>query len=204
MNLILASKSPRRRELLSMLGVPFTILSPETDEDCDRDAFSPDELVMGLACRKARAVRDALPLNAEISDDPLILSADTVVSFDGKILEKPKDTDDAYNMLSMLSGNRHEVFTGISMIYQNRLTVDVQRTAVYFRVLSDDDIHAYIATNEPFDKAGAYGIQGRGALLVEHIEGDYFNVVGFPIVRIDELMRDTYGFGLRELSQKGT
>ncbi len=203
MKLILASKSPRRRELLSMLGAEYEILTPPVDEDCDRDAFTPDELVMGLACRKARATAEQLSRLGREGEDLLVLSADTVVAFGGHILEKPRDAEDAHDMLSMLSGNRHEVYTGVAMMYRHKLTVDVQRTAVYFRPLSEDDITAYIHTGEPMDKAGSYGIQGRGSLFVERIDGDYFNVVGFPIVRIDELMRDSYGFGIREISEKG-
>ncbi len=200
MKLILASKSPRRRELLSMLGADYEIFVPPVDEDCDRTVFTPEELVMGLSCRKARTAAELLSDAGQTCDDPLVLSADTVVAFDGHILEKPKDEDDARAMLSMLSGSRHEVFTGVAMMYRHRLAVDVQRTAVYFRPLSRDDIDAYIRTGEPMDKAGAYGIQGRGSLFVERIDGDYFNVVGFPIVRVDELMRDTYGFGIRDLT----
>ena len=118
---------------------------------------------------------------------------------DGTILEKPIDEDDARRMLSMLSSRRHEVFTGIAAIHRGRLAVDVQTTGVYFRSLSEEMIRSYIASGEPMDKAGAYGIQSRGSLFVDRIDGDYFNVVGLPLVRVDEMLYSSFGMTLREL-----
>ena len=197
MKLILASASPRRRELLGMLGLHIDIFVPDTEEDCDRSVFSPDELVMGLACRKARAAAEQLMQRGDNLDDAVILAADTVVAFDGTILEKPIDEDDARRMLSMLSSRRHEVFTGIAAIHRGRLAVDVQTTGVYFRSLSEEMIRSYIASGEPMDKAGAYGIQSRGSLFVDRIDGDYFNVVGLPLVRVDEMLYSSFGMTLR-------
>lgn len=198
MKLILASKSPRRRELLSMLGLHIDIFVPDTEEDCDRTVLSPEELVMGLSCRKARAAAEQLLLCGDVPDDTVILAADTVVALDGTILEKPVDEDDAHRMLKLLSGRRHEVFTGIAAIHRGRLAVDVQTTGVRFRTLTAEMIDAYIATGEPMDKAGAYGIQSRGSLFVEGIDGDYFNVVGLPLVRVDEMLWGSFGISLRE------
>ncbi len=200
MKLILASKSPRRRELLAMQGIDIDIFVPDTEEDCDRTQLSPDELVMGLACRKARAAAEQLTAAEKLSDDAVILAADTVVSLDGSILEKPVDEDDARHMLRALSGRRHEVYSGIAAIYDGRLAVDVQTTEVYFRTLSDAMIDAYIATKDPMDKAGAYGIQSRGSLLVDRISGDYFNVVGLPLVRVDEMLTSAFGISLADFT----
>ena len=199
MKLILASASPRRRELLSMLGVHLDIFVPDTEEVCDRSVLTPEELVMGLACRKARAAAEQLDKVGRNTDDAIILAADTVVALDGTILEKPADEDDARRMLSALSARRHDVFTGIAAIHRGRLSVDYQTTGVYFRCLSDDMINTYIASGEPMDKAGAYGIQSRGCLFVDRIDGDYFNVVGLPIVRVDEMLESSFGIRLSDL-----
>lgn len=197
MKLILASASPRRRELLGMLGLHIDIFVPDTEEDCDRSVFSPDELVMGLACRKVRAAAEQLIQRGDNLDDAVLLAADTVVALDGTILEKPTDEDDAHRMLSMLSSRRHDVFTGIAAIHRGRLAVDVQTTGVYFRSLTEEMIRAYIASGEPMDKAGAYGIQSRGSLFVDRVDGDYFNVVGLPLVRVDEMLYSSFGMTLR-------
>lgn len=201
MKLILASKSPRRRELLDMLGVCHDIFVPDTKEDCDRTVLTPQELVMGLACRKARAAAEQLGRCGHDLSDTVILAADTVVSLDGAILEKPTDTEDARRMLGALSARRHEVYTGIAVILGGALAVDVQMTAVRFRPLTDAMIDAYIATNDPMDKAGAYGIQSLGCLLVDGIDGDYFNVVGLPLVRVDELLYSAFGLTLSSFSE---
>ena len=203
MKLILASQSPRRKELLEMLGLRPEILVPDTEEDCDRSAFSPDELVMGLACRKARAVFDMLCRAGRGEEALLILAADTVVALDGQILEKPVDEADAARMLRLLSGRRHQVYTGIAAIAadasNSRIAVDVQTTHVSFRPLTEEMISAYIATKEPMDKAGAYAVQQRGGLFVEGLDGDYFNVVGLPLVRVDEMLKASFGITLMQL-----
>jgi len=158
-----------------MLGVKFRVVESGTCEDvCD---LPPGELVCMLARKKAEAV---------FADNPasVVLAADTVVCIDNTILGKPKDRDEAFNMLKLLSGRRHEVFTGYCVLHSGKEICGFERTSVYFRQLDDDMINKYIETGEPFDKAGAYGIQGKGALLVERIDGDYFNVVGLPVSRI--------------------
>ena len=200
MKLILASKSPRRREILSMLGLHPEFLTLETAEDFDRSSVTPEELVMGLACRKVRAAnayrRETTGTNEE-SD--LLLAADTVVSLDGNVLEKPVDEDDARRMRHALSGRKHEVFTGIAAIHGSNIAVDVQKTDVYFRPLSDTDIDRYVASGEPMDKAGAYGAQKKGCLLIEKIDGDFFNVVGLPVTRVDDMLKSAFGIGLTDL-----
>ena len=153
---------------------------------------------MGLDCRKARAAEKQLSQSGADIGDAVILAADTVVALNGTILEKPADEDEARRMLSMLSGRRHEVFTGIAAMYRGRLAVDYQTTGVRFRTLTADMIESYIASGEPMDKAGAYGIQSRGCLFVEGIDGDYFNVVGLPIVRVDEMLQSAFGITLKQ------
>lgn len=198
MELILASKSPRRREILTMLGVAHTVLSLDVDEDGEREHIDPATLVMGLASRKVRAAWDAVIQNTP-DTDAVILSADTIV-YDGEhVLEKPIDKDDAHRMISMLSGKRHAVYTGIAAMYKGKLAMDVSETHVTFRKLSEDDIAAYVATGEPMGKAGSYAVQGKGSLLVEKIEGDYYNVVGLPVARLDDMLKGAFGFGLAAL-----
>ncbi|MBP3918592.1 MAG: septum formation protein Maf [Clostridia bacterium] len=201
MKLILASSSPRRREILGNLGLFPEIIVPDTDEreGCDRNVLTPEELVMGLASRKARAVHKLLCDANRGTEDCILLAADTVVALNGLILEKPKDTEDAYRMLRRLSGCTHDVFTGVALMHGNHLTVDAERTAVTFRSLTKEEINTYIATGDPMGKAGAYGIQGPGALLVEGVSGDFFNVVGLPVWRVDALMRHAFGIGLMNL-----
>lgn len=175
--LILASNSPRRKELLRDLGLFFYVITSEIDENIDENR--PIHLVEKLAILKAEKIAEEYP-------DDIIIGADTIVVLDGDILGKPKDDDDARKILQNLSGKSHEVFTGVSIICKNRKykSVFYERTEVEFFELNIDDINRYILTREPFDKAGAYGIQGLGKLFVKGITGDYFNVVGLPIARL--------------------
>lgn len=176
--IILASKSPRRKELLSLITEDFEIKSANVDETLP-DGIAPDKAVEYLSKIKA------IPLK---NDTDTIIGADTVVAVDRKILGKPADHKDAYNMLKMLSGKWHSVFTGITVIKPEKtITVSVE-TKVKFFELNDDEIFKYINTGECDDKAGAYGIQGKGALLVEKIDGDYFNVVGLPVSTLSKLL----------------
>lgn len=198
MNLILASKSPRRREILTMLGVAHTVLSLDTDEDGEREHIDPATLVMGLASRKVRAAWEVVTGEHPDTDD-VLLSADTIV-YDGEhVLEKPLDEADARRMISMLSGKRHAVYTGIAAMYKGKLAIDMCETFVTFRKLSEQDVAAYVATGEPMGKAGSYAVQGKGSLLVERIEGDYYNVVGLPVARLDDMLKNAYGFGIAAL-----
>ena len=177
LKLILASGSPRRYELLKTLGLEFEVVVSQVDETCD-PLLSPEEQVLETASRKGRAVSEKHP-------DCLVISADTIVVTDKKVLGKPENETDAYNMLSLLNGRTHKVYTGFGLSYQHydAAEYDVASTTVTFRQLTDEEIWAYINTGEPFDKAGSYAVQGQGSLLIEKIDGCYFNVVGFPLAR---------------------
>lgn len=190
--IILASASPRRRELLEQLGIKFDIVvSTETEENIDK-SLPPEAYTSELALLKAAAVGKKLTeLNRKNS---IIIAADTVVYFDGKILGKPKNDADARDMLKMLSDNRHEVYTGICVMrLKDAYTVSRSvKTSVKFKSLTDAMIDGYIRTQEPADKAGAYGIQGMGAVLVEEINGDYFNVVGLPLSCLYDILKNEF------------
>ena len=183
MDIILASQSPRRRELLERMGVgDFCIVTPDIDEQMDRD-LPPGELVGRISLEKALAVQ------AQEGKGPIIIAADTVVALDGAVLGKPADELDAFKMLSTLSGCRHQVYTGLTVLRGEEQYTVSEETTVTFRELSAEEIDRYVATGEPMDKAGAYGIQGYGALLVEGIQGDYYNVMGLPVCRLGLLLR---------------
>lgn len=178
MRFILASASPRRKELLEQIGVKFDIL-PATGEEVITKEL-PGEVVMELAKQKAEEVAKTA------GADALVLGADTVVAYEGKILGKPKDEADALRMLTMLSGKEHEVYTGVALIDNRDQSMEnfFERTKVTMYPVSEEEIRDYIAGGEPMDKAGAYAIQGLGAKFIQKIEGDYNNVVGLPIGRI--------------------
>ncbi len=169
--IILASQSPRRQELLKLITDDFEIKVSNVDETLP-DGITPKDAVMYLSKIKARVFADS---------ENIVVGADTVVSLDGKILGKPKDEENAREMLKFLSGKSHSVFTGVTLANSKKTKTFAVETKVKFFELTDDEIDAYIKTGEPFDKAGAYGIQGYGSLLVEKIDGDYFNVVGLPV-----------------------
>ncbi len=191
--LILASASPRRRELLAQAGLKFTVAAANLNED-----LLPDEAaaayVRRLAEEKAVAVwtaHKAVPGFEDMPDDPLIvLGADTCVVSDGHILGKPTDTADARRMLELLSGRTHVVLTGLAAVSARKTVRDVEVTQVTFNELTDRDIAQYIASGEPLDKAGAYAIQGHAARWIPRIEGCYFNVVGLPIARTVALLEE--------------
>lgn len=181
--IILASKSPRRRDLLTSLGLTFTVTVTDTDESIP-DGTAPDAAVCLLAERKATAVAAENP-------DAIVIGADTVVylSEGNVILGKPKDDEDAKRILRMLSGNSHFVYTGVAVVSDGNVTVDVEVTEVRFRKLDEDEINDYIKTKEHTDKAGAYGIQSLGGIFVDGIVGDYFNVTGMPKALTAALLR---------------
>ncbi|MBQ7665394.1 MAG: septum formation protein Maf [Synergistaceae bacterium] len=180
MRIILASGSPRRFELMKSLGLEFDVYRPDVDESMI-DGELPHELCMRLSRLKAQAGADKFP-------DSLIIAADTIVVIDDLILGKPHNRHDAFTMLKRLQGRWHEVITGVSVcVNQNILTHD-EHTRVKFRDMNDDEIHAYVSTGECDDKAGAYAVQGYGSLLVERIEGDYFNVVGLPLCSLGRML----------------
>ena len=183
MEIILASQSPRRRELLERMGIKnFRIVTPDIDEHMERE-LPPEELVRRISAEKARAVREQAGMDA------VVIAADTVVALDGAVLGKPADELEAFKMLSTLSGCRHQVYTGLTVLRgEERHTVSEETTDA-FRELSEEEISCYIQTGEPMDKAGAYGIQGFGALLIEGIQGDYYNVMGLPVCRLGGILR---------------
>ena len=183
--LIQASASPRRRELLRMLGLDFEILVSNAEESKGELPDSPGEQVMELAARKAGEI-------ASLHPDALVIAADTIVVAEKQILGKPGDEEDARRMLSFLSGRWHEVYTGVALVKaaEKKRLVDYERTRVKFRPLSREEIDRYIRSGEPMDKAGAYGIQGLGAVLVERIEGCYFNVVGLPLTKLTLMLKE--------------
>lgn len=169
--IILASQSPRRQELLKLITSDFEIKVSNVDETLP-DKIMPKEAVMYLSKIKAEPFADS---------DDIVIGADTVVALDGKILGKPKSKENAREMLRFLSGRTHSVFTGVTLASDKKTKTFAVETKVKFFELTNEEIDAYIKTKEPFDKAGAYGIQGYGSLLVEKIDGDYFNVVGLPV-----------------------
>lgn len=182
--IILASASPRRRELMNQIGLKFEVF-PSSKEEVLADA-GPAQTVMALAAAKAQDV-----FSQTEDREVLVIGADTVVSKDGVILGKPKNVSDAQRMLGFLQGESHQVYTGVCLITAAGIHSFYEKTDVTMYALSDADIEAYIATNEPMDKAGSYGIQGLGAVFVREIHGDYNNVVGLPVASIwHRLMKD--------------
>lgn len=187
---ILASQSPRRRELLDLIGIRHEVRPANVDE-----SPLPDERPVPHAERLARAKAAALSVTLP---DVVVVAADTIVVIDDLILGKPADEAEARRMLRRLAGRVHTVFTAVAVAHCNRTVSAVEQVAVTFRDLDDDEIAAYVATGEPMDKAGAYGIQGYGATIVRRVEGDYFAVMGLPLVRLVTLLRELglrYEFG---------
>ena len=192
MKLILGSQSPRRRELLERMGLSFQVLTAEIDET-KYETEDPVESVKRICRAKAEAVAERLreengPQSA--AQCPWILTADTIVVLDGRIMGKPRCEAEAKAMLRALSGREHAVYTAFCLTSpaDGRLTVHAEKTLVHFRPLTEGEIGAYVATGEPMDKAGAYGIQGLGAMLVESIHGDYFTVMGLPVCALAQVL----------------
>ena len=182
MALILASQSPRRRELLGQMGLTDFIIRPALGEERADPGLSPDRLVEALSAHKG------LEVAARSDPGDLVIAADTVVAVDGQVLGKPRDRADALRMLAALSGRAHTVYTGVTLCRDGEVLTQHEATQVRFRTLTPAEMEAYVDTGEPMDKAGAYGIQGYGALLVEGIEGDYSNVVGLPVCRLGRML----------------
>ena len=185
MKYILASGSPRRQELLKQIDIEYTVITADVDESYETGT-PPGKIVAELSRRKGFAVFDKI--KDSLSEDTVIIAADTLVARDDAVLGKPKDADEAFEMLKSLSGRSHFVYTGVTLIYFGKNGVkDMTFTdgaEVFFRDLTDEEIKSYIATGEPMDKAGAYGIQERGAVLAEGIKGDFYTIVGLPIVKV--------------------
>lgn len=196
--IILASGSPRRKELLAQAGYDFDVCPSLADEDID--PITPSEYVMLLAKKKADEVTNRLIAEdvgrraKKLPEQFVVIGADTVVSLNNRILGKPYDYDDAYNTLNSLSDQTHQVFTGVCLIYvHGRAKTSssfYEKTDVSFYPVTHDEIVKYLATGEPFDKAGSYGIQGKGGLFVKEIHGDYNNVVGLPLARMYHEIED--------------
>jgi len=182
---ILASRSPRRKELLERLGLAFSVITADVDETVP-EGQTPEDTVMEISARKAQAVFSGHP-------EAVVLAADTIVCHRGQILGKPEDIAQAVGMLRALSGRIHAVYTGGWILGPGVSEYFCEKTLVEFYPLSEEEIFAYVSSGEPFDKAGGYGIQGLGALLVKGIEGDFYNVMGLPIGRVSRILR-----GLKE------
>ena len=182
MAIILASQSPRRRELLAQMGLTEFVIRPAVGEEVAAPGLTPAQLVEALSSQKAEEVA------GRSRPEDLIIAADTVVAAGGEVLGKPRDGAHARQMLELLSGREHTVYTGVTVRRGNTVLTQHEATHVRFRPLSAGEIDAYVRSGEPMDKAGAYGIQGLGALLVEGIEGDYCNVVGLPVCRLGRML----------------
>ena len=180
MHLILASQSPRRRELLGLFRIPFVIRAADIDEAMDPNQSAFDEV--------ARVSRlKAMAVSRETGD--VVIAADTIVVCQGKVLGKPRDAEDAVSMLKLLSGRDHQVMTGMTVLRDDRILSHTEVTDIHFRKLSDAEIRAYVASGEPMDKAGSYGIQGGAALFCEKMSGDYYNVVGLPVCKLGMMLQ---------------
>ncbi|MBE6942121.1 MAG: septum formation inhibitor Maf [Ruminococcaceae bacterium] len=179
MELILASQSPRRRELLGLFRLPFVIRVADIDETMDETASAYDE-VARVSRKKALAVSRG--------EDDVVIAADTIVVCAGKVLGKPHSPEEAVQMLSLLSGRDHQVMTGITVLRGEKAISCTEVTDIHFRELSEKEIRAYVATGEPMDKAGAYGIQGGAALFAEKMVGDYYNVMGLPVCKLRQML----------------
>jgi septum formation protein len=183
MNVVLASKSPRRADLLRRLGYADFLVCPAVGEESD-GGLPETEAVGAIALGKAREVARRRPM------DDLIIAADTLVYLGGRALGKPENAAGAFEMLRCLAGRSHVVRTGVALLRNGREMSAVEETTVHFREMTDGEIWAYIATGEPMDKAGAYGIQGKGAVFIDWIRGDFFNVVGLPLCRLGCMLKD--------------
>ena len=180
MNVILASQSPRRKELLGLFHIPFSIRVADIDESMDETKPAAQEVA-----RVSRVKAEAIAAG----EDDIVIAADTIVVLDGHILGKPASADHAVRMLTALSGKAHQVMTGVTVRKGSRVLTHTEITDVYFRELSEQEIDAYVRTGEPMDKAGAYGIQGGAALFAEGIKGDYYNVMGLPVCRLYQMLQ---------------
>lgn len=191
MKVILASGSPRRKELFEKFGLEMKILTSNISEKVSLNE-TPEQVCMSLALQKC------LDVLGKVNEESLVIAADTIVVYNNKILGKPVSREDAFNMIKILSNNTHYVFTGLAIIkkFSNDKIIDFVKTKVKFRYLTDDKINKYLDTNEYLDKAGAYGIQGFGSVLIESIEGSYSNVVGLPLTRLDKLLEKHFNLSL--------
>ncbi len=198
--IILASESPRRKEIMEMMGIPFRAIASNVEETVQES--EPDRLVEALAALKAEHIFSNVEYEEREDQDSIIIGADTMVFYDGQALGKPQNEAEACKMLQMLSGSTHEVYTGVHIILwsagKKQVITFAECTRVFVQPMSMKQIEDYVATGEPMDKAGAYGIQGRFGIHIRGIEGDYYNVVGFPIAKIYEILF-TKGIDIKKL-----
>ena len=183
MSIILASGSPRRKELLEMLGVKDLKIIPAKGEESVSEKLGPGELVMALAAQKGREVKELC------TAEDVIIAADTIVWHEDSVYGKPHSVEHAKEMLRALQGRSHQVYTGVCVIRGEQELLRYNMSHVRFRPMSEEEIDAYVATGEPMDKAGAYGAQGKGAIFVEGIDGDFFNVMGLPLCTLGEMLK---------------
>jgi len=190
MEIILASGSPRRKELMEIMGLPFTVLTSSADESVE-EGLPPYFVVEQLSLLKASCVAKDVQ---KTEREALVIGADTVVVFENNIVTKPKDAMDAKRILSMLSGKWHSVLTGVTVMHTKTAKSETFYTEsrVHFLPLTEAQIEAYVNTGEPLDKAGAYGIQGKGGLFIDKIDGDYFNIVGLPISKLNTVLKQEF------------
>ena len=181
MEIILASQSPRRRELLKLFGLPFTICVADVDERMDPNKPAAQEVARVSRCKALAVPRGA---------DAVVIAADTIVVCQGKVLGKPHSPEEAERMLSLLSGRDHQVMTGVTVLRGNQERVFTEITDLHFRELTAREIDRYVRSGEPMDKAGAYGIQGGAALFCEKMNGDYYNVMGLPVCRLGQVLQE--------------
>lgn len=198
---VLASGSPRRKEIFDTFGIEYKVITTDAEEDVNTEGMSPEQTVQELALAKGRAVAEMF--KDEEEHTYIVVSADTVVASRNKILGKPGSRAEAKKMLKALSGKKHSVLTGVCIwkIHPGWVTKGctvAEKTEVYFKNLSDELIEAYLDTDEYKDKAGSYGIQGKGAVLVEKIKGDYLNVVGFPVNKFYEILKEEFALDLNQ------
>lgn len=198
--IVLGSSSPRRQEILSMLGLPYEVVSPDADERLDSYS-SPEEYVMTIAGRKCDAVADELARKGKYSDDTLIVSCDTIVYYDKMIIGKPKDDLHAKVTLGMLADSWHIVYSGLVLRLGEKTVSDFCATRVKFADVSESEIDSYVASGEPRGKAGSYAAQMTGAALVERIDGDFFNVMGLPVSTFCALLKSSFYTDVYELSK---
>ena len=189
MHLILASQSPRRKELLGLFGIPFTVRVADIDETMDPDADPAGEVARVSRCKALEVAREA---------GDVVVAADTIVVCRGKVLGKPRSREEAMQMLTLLSGRDHQVMTGVTVLCGEKEAVFTEITDLHFRELTEKEICRYVDSGEPMDKAGAYGIQGGAALFCSRLVGDYYNVMGLPVCRLGEVLRQLAPAWMRE------
>jgi septum formation protein len=200
LDIVLASASPRRKEILETLGVPLRIVVSEAEENTPPELTPPD-YVMTTAKEKCEDVLNKLRASGSLRENTLVIACDTVVVYGGFIIGKPQDEAHAILTLGMLSDSWHSVYSGLAIYYKGRISCRAARTDVKFRDVSEEEIKAYVETGEPMGKAGSYAIQMRGGAFVERIEGEFNNVVGLPVAEMLSLLREEFGFSLLDVAK---